>query len=287
MEGIEGLVELPLSAIRPNQLQPRAHFDEAALEGLAASVAELGVLQPVLVREVADGGGYELIAGERRFRAARMAGLVTVPAVVRRVDDRTSLEHAVVENLHRADLSGVEEAVAYRQLMDDFGLTQEEVARRVGRSRSAVANTLRLLQLPPVVQRLIMNRELSAGHARAVLAVGDGEEQIRLAGRVVAEGLSVRETEQLARVGVDGGRDRAGRGSGGDSDGGGDGVAGEARSAAVLEIEEILADWLDTRVTVSTSGSRGRLLVEFADADDLDRIFRRLDRGREADDFAD
>jgi ParB family chromosome partitioning protein len=167
-----GLLNLPVEVIRPNELQPREDFDEAELSSLADSIDELGVLQPVLVRQL-TGGEYELVAGERRWRAARRAGLRVIPAIVRDVSDRESLEQAVVENVHRADLNVLEEAAAYRQLIDDFGLTQDVVAQRVGKSRSAVANTLRLLQLPNGVQRLIVSGELTAGHARALLAFPD------------------------------------------------------------------------------------------------------------------
>ena len=261
---------LALSAIEANPYQPRTQFDEDGLEALAASIAEVGVLQPLLVREI-DEDRYELIAGERRFRAARLAGLVEVPAVIRTVDDRRSLEEAVVENLHRADLSGVEEAAAYRQLIDEFGLTQDEVAKRVGRSRSAVANTLRLLQLPGAVQRLIVLGELSAGHARALLAVADEGTQARLAVRVVAEGLSVREVEELVR------RSGSGR-SGKEGAGSVPRPSGRAPAAAVLEIEALLSERLDTRVSVSITRNRGRLVVEFADLEDLERIYRELEK---------
>jgi ParB family chromosome partitioning protein len=266
---VGSFVELPLWSIEPNPLQPRSRFDDEELAALASSIVEVGVLQPVLVRRIEE-RRYELVAGERRFRAARLAGLEAIPAVVREVGDRTSLEHAIVENLHRSDLSAVEEAAAYRQLMDEFALTQDEVARRVGKSRSAVANTLRLLQLPAAVQRLVLEGELSAGHARALVGVEGTEAQIRLAARVVSEELSVRETERLARA--EGRQPGApgGQGSGGD---------GKGRSVAVLEIEQVLAERLDTRVTVTVARNRGRLVVEFADLDDLERIFRELDGG--------
>ncbi len=219
-----------------------------------------------------DESRYELIAGERRWRAARLAGLSEVPAVIRQVDDRTSLEQAVVENLHRADLNGVEEAAAYRQLVDEFAMTQDEVARRVGKSRSAVANTLRLLQLPAAVQRLITTGVLSAGHARALLAFPDPSIQIELAKRVVDEELSVREVEELVRA-ASRGRKQPDRGSS-------SGTAGGPQTASMLEIERLLAERLDTRVTVSMSRSRGRgrMIVEFADLEDLDRIYRELDQ---------
>ena len=192
-----GLTELPIELVRPNPRQPRRAFDEDTLEGLADSIRELGVLQPVLVRESED--GYELIAGERRLRAAKRAGLRTVPAVVRSADDVSSLEQALVENLHRQDLNPLEEAAAYQQLIEDFDYTQEQVAQRVGRSRSAVANLLRLFQLPPAVQRLVGENLLTAGHAKALLGHPDRAYQETLAKRAVSDGLSVRDVEQLVR----------------------------------------------------------------------------------------
>lgn len=271
------LLRLPVTAIRPNAYQPRVDFDEAELDELAASVAEVGVLQPVLVRRM-EAGRYELVAGERRWRAAQRAGLSHVPALVRDVSDREALEEAVVENLHRADLNALEEAAAYRQLIDEFGLSQEEVARRVGKTRPAVANTLRLLQLPPVAQRLVRSGALGAGHARALLGLPDVGAQLELAERVVAEELSVRQVEEAVRAFLrEGGRrtpDRAGRGGGG----------GEKPGPA-LEIERLLAERLDTRVEVSLGGGRGRVVIEFADLDDLDRVYQALigDSDREGD----
>ncbi|MEM7338135.1 MAG: ParB/RepB/Spo0J family partition protein [Actinomycetota bacterium] len=261
------LVVIPVALVAPNPYQPRVEFSDDELEALARSIHELGVLQPILVRRI-DEHRYELIAGERRWRAAQRAGLREIPAVVRDVDDQTSLEQAIVENLHRSDLNAIEEAAAYRQLMDDFGLRQEDVARRVGRSRSAVANTLRLLALPASVQRLILVGSLSAGHARALLAISDPTLQVELAARVVADELSVREVEDLvrsssSRAGVARASSRAG-----------------ARSAASLEVEETLASVLDTSVTVSSGRQRGRIVIDFADPDDLERIFRLIaDRG--------
>lgn len=276
------LVDVPVGLIEPNRLQPREHFDEETLASLTASVRELGVLQPILVRRI-DQDRYELIAGERRWRAAKRAGLPTIPALVRTIDDRVSLEQALVENLHRQDLNALEEAAAYTQLMDDFNLTQEEVARRVGKSRSAIANTMRLFHLPPSVQRLIAESRLSAGHARALLGTPDRAEQERLAELAVRDGLSVREVEAAVRALVrpaadpevlpgaeptpsnDGGDepdDRPARGP------------GAVREPAVLELEELLSARLDTRVSVSIGNRRGRIVVEFADLDDLERIYR-------------
>ncbi|MEZ5408398.1 MAG: ParB/RepB/Spo0J family partition protein [Acidimicrobiales bacterium] len=261
------LLRLPVTAIRPNTYQPRVDFDEGELDELAASVAAVGVLQPVLVRRV-DIGRYELVAGERRWRAAQRAGLTHVLALVREVGDRQALEEAVVENLHRSDLNALEEAAAYRQLIDEFGLSQEDVARRVGKTRPAVANTLRLLQLPPVVQRLVRSGALGAGHARALLGLADARGQLELAERVVAEELSVRQVEEavraLLRASGDRDRDRSRRGPSG------------AKPAPALEIERLLAERLDTRVDVSLGGGRGRLVIEFADLDDLGRVYQAL-----------
>lgn len=273
------LLRLSVAAIRPNAFQPRVDFDEAELDELAASIAEVGVLQPVLVRRV-DVGRYELVAGERRWRAAQRAGLTHVPALVRDVSDQGALEEAVVENLHRADLNALEEAAAYRQLLDEFGLSQEEVARRVGKTRPAVANTLRLLQLPPVVQRLVRSGALGAGHARALLALPDARIQLELAERVVADELSVRQVEEavrgLLRAANDRDQERSRRGGSGE------------KPAPALEIERLLTERLDTRVDVSLGGGRGRLIIEFADLDDLDRVYQALvgegerDRGEDA-----
>lgn len=280
------LLELPTGSIEPNRLQPREHFDEDTLASLTASVKELGVLQPILVRRL-DGERYELIAGERRWRAAKRAGLPTIPALVREIDDKSSLEQALVENLHRQDLNALEEAAAYNQLMEDFSLTQEEVAQRVGKSRSAVANTLRLFHLPPSVQRLIAEGRLQAGHARALLATPDRAVQERLATRAVDEGWSVRQVEAAVRgddpttgdetapaaTPTPGAAERASSEAEGDDD---ELVArpGRVREPAVLELEELLSARLDTRVSVSIGAARGRIVVEFADLDDLERIYR-------------
>jgi ParB family transcriptional regulator, chromosome partitioning protein len=263
------LREIPVASVCVNPRQPRERFDEEALASLTDSVRELGVLQPILVRQVGT-AEYELIAGERRWRAARRAGLASIPAVVRTVDDRRSLEEALVENLHRQDLNPLEEAAAYQQLVDEHGLTQDEVAQRVGKSRPAVANAIRLFQLPGAVQRLVARGDLSAGHARALLAAPDSDVQERLAARVVAEGLTVRQVEELVRprLPVEPGPEPS-------SPAPASGVAGP-RPAAVLELEEVLGDRLDTRVQVAVGRGRGRVTIEFADLADLDRIYRIL-----------
>ncbi len=268
------LREIPVSAIAANEYQPRNRFDEEALVSLTDSVRELGVLQPILVRESGE-HRFELIAGERRWRAARRAGLATIPAIVRDVDDRHSLEQALVENLHREDLNALEEGAAYQQLIDDFELTQDEVAVRVGKSRSAVSNTLRLFQLPGTVQRMVASGDISAGHGRAILGTPDRSEQERLAKRVVTEGLNVRQLEELVRRSASGiTSPSAGRSSSG-------GAVGETKPAALLELEQLLGDHLSTRVTVSMAKGRGRMTIEFADLEDLERVYRAMLAGEQ------
>ena len=267
------LQDLPVAQIEPNRQQPRAYFDEEALVSLTASVAAVGVLQPVLVRPD-DNGRFQLIAGERRWRAAKRAGLQTIPALVRTVGDADSLEQALVENLHREDLNALEEAGAYQQLMEDFGLTQEQVANRVGKSRSSVTNTLRLFQLPPSVQKLVAERKLSAGHARALLGSPDRLFQETMARRAVAEDLSVRQLEELVREQVE------------DDDEGAEEKPAPARAlrpAGLLELEELLSAHLDTRVTVTMGAKRGRVVVDFATVEDLERIYRSMTAGRESE----
>ncbi len=275
-EGLRGAFEVPIAAVRPNPRQPRAHFDEESLAGLTASIAEIGVLQPVLVREVGE-GDYELIAGERRWRASKRAGLQTIPVVVREADtDAALLEQALVENLHRADLNAMEEAAAYQQLVEDFGLTQDAVAKRVGKSRAAVSNTLRLFQLPPAIQGLVAEGQLTAGHARALLGTPDRAYQTALAQRIVRDGLSVRDTEEAVRL-----RSGASPAPGPtDEPDLPEKPAQRERAAAdpaFLELESLLGDHLDTRVNIAGGGSgRGRLTIDFADLADLERIYRRM-----------
>jgi ParB family chromosome partitioning protein len=267
------LAELPLGSIEPNRHQPRSHFDEELLSSLAASIRELGVLQPILVRPV-DDDRYELIAGERRWRAARRAGLQTIPALVRDVEERSSLEQALVENLHRQDLNPLEEAAAYQQLIDDFGLTHDEVAARVGKSRAAISNTLRLFQLPPSIQRMVMEGTLSAGHARALLGTPDRAFQESLARRAVAEQLSVRAVEDAVRA-----RNELGASVGGAVNAQPPATKpppSTERPAAIVELEHLLSEHLQTRVRIDLGGGNGRVVVEFADLDDLERIYRSL-----------
>jgi ParB family chromosome partitioning protein len=261
-------IEVPTDQVVPNPYQPRVHFDEDTLAELAASIAELGVLQPILVRRVDD--RYQLIAGERRWRAARRAGLATVPAVVRTSDDVSAVEQALVENLHRADLTPLEEAAAFSQLIEDFELTHDEVAQRVGKSRSAVTNTLRLLGLPPGVQHLLADGKLSAGHARALLGTPDRALQERLARQAADEGWSVRTVEEAIRGAVpappEPPRPLV--------DGAGLSPETRLRPPGLLELEQLLADALDTRVGVQMGAKRGKVTIEFADLEDLERIYR-------------
>ena len=255
--GGPGYRELPVGAINVNPYQPRDVFDEEMLSNLTASIREVGVLQPILVRTKNE-DKYELIAGERRWRAAKRAGLKKIPAIIRDVEDLTSLEHALVENLHRQDLGPLEEAAAFQQLIDDFGLSQEAVGQRVGKSRSAIANSLRLLHLPSSVQNLLLTAQITAGHARALLALTSRQEQDQLAQRIVKEELSVRDVERIVREGIPVKTPKKGK---------------RTKTAAVLEVEQQLSEHLDTTVSVSTAGKRGKITVEFADLDDLARIF--------------
>ncbi len=270
------LAEISVSAIEPNPAQPRSHFDEELLAALAASIRELGVLQPILVRPL-EGGRYQLIAGERRWRAAKRVGLPTVPALIRTVADQSSLEQALVENLHRQDLNPLEEAAAFQQLVEGFGLTHDEVAVRVGKSRAAVSNTLRLFQLPPAIQRMVMDGALSAGHARALLGTPDRAFQEALARRAVAEQLSVRAVEEVVRE-----RNELG-GTVGPAPKVVAGATGRTatapavdRGSAVSALEEMLSEFLDTRVRIELGSRKSKMSVEFADLDDLERIYRRM-----------
>jgi ParB family transcriptional regulator, chromosome partitioning protein len=269
--GAGGYQELPVSTIRANRYQPREHFGEEQLSALADSIREVGVLQPVLVRPADD--GYELIAGERRWRAARRAGLQAIPALIRTTDDASTLEHALVENVHRADLNALEEAAAYQQLIEDFGLTHEQVAARVGRSRVAITNTLRLLQLPPAIQKMIQEDTLKGGHARALLGTPDRAFQEQLARRVVNEGLSVRAVEDAVRAHA------------GDAKRAPSAAPGQLRPPGLLELEELLGDYLETRVKITVGGKQGKITVDFADLADLERLYRVVtgDRQRRAE----
>jgi len=253
-----GLLEIPVAAIAPNPRQPRTDFADETLEALARSIQEVGVLQPVIVRRVDE--GYALVAGERRLRAAKLAGLATIPAVIRDSDDADSLREALIENLHREDLGPLELGEAFQELLDDLGATQEELAQRLGVSRPHVTNTIRLLQLPADVQRLLAERKLSAGHARALLALSDPEGQVSLALRAAAEDLSVRDVEELVRTYSEPPTKRVRTGGAPPSEN------------AFGEAEEILSEQLQTRVKIQMGQPRGKNIVEVGSNDDLDRI---------------
>jgi ParB family chromosome partitioning protein len=271
------LQELSLDLIEPNPNQPRVHFDEEALAELADSIKELGVIQPIIVRPIA-GGRYQLIAGERRWRASRRAGRNTIPAIVRPVNELTSVEQALVENLQREDLTPLEEASAYQQLIEEFGYTHDQLSARVGKSRPAVTNSLRLLELPPGIQQLLADGRLRAGHARALLGTDDRPFQEQLARRAAAEGWSVRAVEDAVRSRSTRTTPATGSSSGstGSEVGSTPTTGSRLRSPAVLEVEDLLADYLATRVTISTGGQRGKMTIEFADLDDLGRIYRQI-----------
>jgi ParB family transcriptional regulator, chromosome partitioning protein len=275
------LEDLPVSSIVPNPHQPRVHFDEESLAELVASVLQIGVLQPVLVRPAGEDGTYELIAGERRWRAARRAGLPVIPAVIRTTDDLGSVERALIENLHRQDLTPLEEAAAYQQLIEDFSLTHEQVATRVGKSRSAVSNMLRLMSLPPAIQALLADGRLSAGHAKALLGTPDRAFQEQLARRAVSESWSVRMLEEAVRdrggaaVEADG-KEPSAAPTGPVGDGAGLTGATRLRPPGLLELEELLAEYLSTRVSVTMGANKGKVVIEFADLEDLERIYHQM-----------
>jgi ParB family chromosome partitioning protein len=276
-------MEIPVASIVPNPHQPRVHFPEDALADLAASIKEIGVLQPILVRDTGS-GEYELIAGERRWRAARRAGLDVIPAVVKVTDDMGSVLEALVENLHRQDLTPLEEAASYSQMIDDFSMTHDDVAKRVGKSRSSISNTLRLLSLPASIQALLADGRLSAGHAKALLGTPDRNFQEHIAKKAVSEGWTVRAVELAIR-------DREGRSSttddgttpsGGSVSGrrGGNGetepVVPALRPPGLVELENLLAEHLSTTVHISMGATRGKVVIEFADLEDLERIYYQM-----------
>jgi ParB family chromosome partitioning protein len=253
--------ELPVSSIEPNPRQPRHVFDEESLEELKASIQEVGFLQPIVVRE-SDGGRYELVMGERRWRAARAIGRDTIPAIVRDTRDDAMLRDALLENIHRANLNPLEEAAAYQQLLDEFGATHEDLAKRIGRSRPQISNTIRLLNLPAPVQRRVAAGVLSAGHARALLSLDDGDAQEQLALRIVAEGLSVRATEELVSVAL----------ADGTSTKPAPPRRPKAHAPALDDLASRLSDKFDTRVKVDIGRNKGKITIEFATVNDLERI---------------
>ena len=266
-----GLADIPVAEIRPNPQQPREHFDEEALAALADSIREVGILQPVLVR-AGEGGGYELIAGERRWRAARRVGLQTVPAMVRVADDAAMLQHAIVENIQREQLNPLEEAAAYQQLIEDFSLTHDDVAVRVGKSRATITNTLRLLQLPPSIQRCLKDGTIRMGHARALLGTPDRAFQELLARRVVAEDLSVRDVEEAIRHRHESPQAKSVAAAVAEP-------GGRLRPPGLLELEELLGDYLETRVKITMGARHGRVSIDFANLEDLERIYRAMSQG--------
>ena len=275
------LREVPIGSIKPNPRQPRVNFDEDTMSSLAASIKELGVLQPVLVRQIGGEAAddFELIAGERRWRAARRAGLQTIPVLVQTSGETLSLEQALVENLHRQDLMVLEEAAAYQQLIEEFGHTHDQVATRVGKSRTAVTNTLRLLQLPSGVQRLLAEGQITPGHARALLGTPDRGYQEVLAKTIVADGLTVRAVEDLIRGHAEPGGPAAGEGDSGvqpEGKGRRQDRSGPSRlpPPGILELEELLSGHLNTRVKVDLTSKRGKVVVEFATLEDLERIYK-------------
>lgn len=250
--------EIPVASITPNPRQPRTVFDEDQLAELVASIKDVGLLQPVVVRPLGD-DQYELVMGERRLRATKEAGLATIPAIIRPTEEADLLRDALLENLHRAQLNPLEEAAAYQQLLDDFACSQEELAQRIHRSRPQISNTIRLLKLPSAVQRRVAAGVLSAGHARALLALDTSEAMEKLATRIVAEGLSVRATEEAVTLTEPSRTPRAARAP----------KAGNPRAA---DVAAELSEHFDTRVTVDMAKNRGRIVIEFAGEDDLDRI---------------
>lgn len=258
--------ELPLSQLTPNPRQPRAVFDEEALRELVASIQEVGLLQPIVVRPLGV-DRYELVMGERRWRAAQQAGMAAIPAIVRETGDDALLRDALLENLHRAELNPLEEAAAYQQLLDDFGCTHDELARRIGRSRPQISNMLRLLRLSAPVQRRVAAGVLSAGHARALLGVADVDLQDQLATRIVAEGISVRGLEELIAVGVRPSTDRPSTAS----------SRSRPQAPGLVDIAERLSDRFETRCNVMLGRRRGKITVEFASLEDLQRILAVMD----------
>jgi ParB family transcriptional regulator, chromosome partitioning protein len=251
--------ELPLDSISPNPRQPRTAFDEEAMNELVESIREVGMLQPIVVRPL-GGARFELVMGERRWRAAQLADLDTIPAIVRETADHALLRDALLENLHRVQLNPLEEAAAYQQMLEDFGCTQEELANRIKRSRPQISNTIRLLKLPPTVQRRVAAGVISAGHAKALLAIEDPDGQERLAQRVIAEGLSVRALEELVTLGDHRGRTPRQR--------------RQSRMVApkAKDLADRLSDHFETRVKVELGRTKGKIVIEFATVDDLERI---------------
>jgi len=250
--------EVPINQISPNPRQPRTVFDETALSELIASIKSVGILQPPVVRKVGE-RQYELVMGERRFRAAKAAGLTSIPVIIRQTPDNELLREALIENIHRSQLNPLEEGAAYAQLLSDFGCTHDELALKLGRSRPLISNTIRLLNLPDLVQRKVASGVISAGHARALLGITDSTEIEKLASRIVAEGLSVRSVEEIIATMKPATKSAKKLGA--------KGVSGAGLAAA-----ELLSDYLDTRVSVESGKGKGKIVIEFAGSEDLQRI---------------
>jgi ParB family chromosome partitioning protein len=263
-EAASGLMEVPVNAVAPNPKQPRTRFDDETIATLAASIREVGILQPLVVRRAGD-GRYELIAGERRLRAAKAAGLASVPIVLRDSEDADLLREALIENIHREDLNPIEQAEAFKALLGELGLKQEELADRVGVSRSHIANTIRLLALPLDVQQLLADEKITAGHARAVLSLGDKEAMTSLATRIAAEDLSVRQTEDVVRRFLEVPQATEDKKRVAES------ITAKP-DANLAEVEEILSEQLATRVSIQMGAKRGKVVIEFGSPDDLERI---------------
>ena len=263
-EASAGLMEVPVNAVAPNPKQPRTRFDDETIATLAASIREVGILQPLVVRRAGD-GRYELIAGERRLRAAKAAGLASVPIVLRDSEDADLLREALIENIHREDLNPIEQAEAFKALLGELGLKQEELADRVGVSRSHIANTIRLLALPLEVQQLLADEKITAGHARAVLSLGDKEAMTSLATRIAAEDLSVRQTEDVVRRFLEVPQATEDKKRVAES------ITAKP-DANLAEVEEILSEQLATRVSIQMGAKRGKVMIEFGSPDDLERI---------------
>ncbi|MFM8204977.1 MAG: ParB/RepB/Spo0J family partition protein [Actinomycetales bacterium] len=257
---VAGRLEVDIESVKPNRKQPRSIFNDEELSELAASIKEIGILQPPVVRKVGE-NQYELIMGERRLRASKLAGLKVIPVIIRETSDNELLREALVENIHRSNLNSLEEAAAYNQMLSDFGFTHDELAKKIGKSRPVITNTLRLLNLPPSVQKKLTSGALSMGHARALLGLTDFQEIERIANKIVAEGLSVRATEELISVG--------------DSK-----KSGSKKKLSGLgkyqELEEKIGDALDTRVKIKGGANGGRIQIEFADSEDLLRIAKEI-----------
>ena len=258
---VAGKLEVPIQSVKPNRRQPRSIFEDEALQELAASIREIGILQPPVVRRVGD-NEYELIMGERRLRAAKLAGLSNIPVIIRETSDNELLREALIENIHRSNLNSLEEAAAYNQMLSDFGFTHDELAKKIGKSRPVISNTLRLLNLPPSVQKKLTSGTLSMGHARALLGLSDANEIERIANRIVSEGLSVRATEELIAVGS--GKKSSGK------------KGSTSSLGKYQELEEQIGDALDTRVRIKGGANGGRIQIEFADSQDLLRIAKKL-----------